>query len=229
MSVKENEPHFFFLPLEIKTEFNSCRKHGSKLKEKAHTVKKDRQQKEIMESRLQFLETTVKRLEEELSVEKRQKKELVENTARLNKMCDEMKEDIRLVKKMLKERKEAVEILSDSSENALSETTCEERSLCYSRQGESIVVDRIPNSLEREKSFERPEEFSFPETATPAGLNEFEFEGKFAVDVFHGVLFASSKPTEVSLWTITKSQGSALMEDVKICILILISKYNSSS
>jgi len=148
-------------------------------------VKKDRQQKEIMESRLQFLETTVKRLEDELSIEKRQKKELVENTARLNKMCDEMKEDIRLVKKMLKERKEAVEILSDSSENenALSETTCEERSLCYSRQGESIVVDRIPNSLEREKSFERPEEFSFPDTATPAGLNDFEFKGKFAVDV----------------------------------------------
>lgn len=191
---------------------------------------KDRQQKEIMESRLQFLETTVKRLEEELSIEKRQKKELVENTARLNKMCDEMKEDIRLVKKMLKERKEAVEILSDSSENELSETTCEERSLCYSRQGESIAVDRIPNSLEREKSFERPEKFSFPDTPTPARRNEFEFEGKFAVDVFHRVLFASSKPTEVSLWAITnKSQGSALMEDVKICTCYLISKYNSSS
>ena len=61
-------------------------------KDEAHAVTKDRQQKEIVEPRVQLLETTVKRLEEEL----------VEKTARLNKMCHEMKEDIRIFKKYLK-------------------------------------------------------------------------------------------------------------------------------
>jgi len=170
---------------EMKTEFHCCRKHSSRLKERAHAVTKDQQEKEITESRFQMLETTIKRLEEELSIEKSHKKELVENTARLNKMCDEMKEDIRIVKKILEERKEPVEILSDSSD--------------YSLQEEFTVVDRIPNALEREKSLERPENFSFPDTATsPEGLNEFKLEGKFAVDVYLGALFAITKPTEVS-------------------------------
>lgn len=155
-----------------------CRKHSFKLKDKAHTVTKDRQQKETMESRVQFLETTVKRLEKELSIEKSQKEDLLEETARLNKMCDEMKEDIRIVKKILEERTRPVEILSDSSDNALSESTCEDRTPCYSRQGEFIVVDRIPNVLDREKCLEGPENFSFPDTATsPERLNEFKFEG----------------------------------------------------
>ena len=153
-----------------------------------------------MESRVQLLETTVKRLEEELSLERSQIKDLVEKTARLNKMCDEMKEDIRIVKKMLERRREPVEILSDSSDtDAVNESTCEEKTPCCSRQEEFIVVDRIPNVLECEKSLEGPENFSFPDTATsPEGLNEFKFEGEFAV-VFLGALFATTKPIEVSL------------------------------
>ena len=192
----------FFLPLgkeEMRTEFNSCRKHSCKLKDKVHAVTKDQQQKQIMDSRFQLLETRIKRLEEELSIEKSQKKELVENTERLNKMYDEMKEDIRIVKKMIEERKEPVEILSDSrSDKVLNESACEETTHCYSRLEEFIVADRIPNALEREESLERPENFSFPDTATsPEGLNEFKFEGKFAVDVVRGALFATSKPTEL--------------------------------
>ena len=119
----------------------------------------------------------------------------------MNKLCDEMKEDIRIVKKMLKKRREPVEILSDSSDTgALNESTCEEKTPCCSRQEEFIVVDKIPNALEREKRLEGPENFSFPDTATsPEGLNEFKFEGEFAVDVFVGALFATTKPIEVSL------------------------------
>jgi len=168
---------------EMKTEFNCRRKNSTRLKERAHAVTKDQQQKEITESRFQMLETTIKRLEEELSIEKSQKKELVENTARLNKMCDEMKEDIRIVKKILEERKEPIKTLSESSDNVLNESACEERTRCYSLQEEFIVLDRIPNALEREKSLERPENFRFPDTATsPEGLIEFKLEGKFAVD-----------------------------------------------
>jgi len=106
----------------MKTKSNCCRKHSCKLKEKAHAVTKDQQQKEVMESRFQMLETTFKWLEEELSIEKCQKKELVGNTARLNKMYDEMNEVIRIVKKILEERKEPVETLSDSSDNVLNES-----------------------------------------------------------------------------------------------------------
>ena len=148
-----------------------------------------------------MLETTVKRLEEERSLERSQIKDLGEKTARLNKLCDEMKEDIRIVKKMLKKRREPVEILSDSSDTgALNESTCEEKTPWCSRQEEFIVVDKMPNALEREKSLEGPENFSFPDTATsPEGLNEFKFEGEFAVDVFVGALFATTKPIEVSL------------------------------
>ena len=159
----------------MRTEINCCGKHSCMSKDKAHAVTKDRQQKEIVEPRVQLLETTVKRLEEEL----------VEKTARLNKMCHEMKEDIRIFKKIFKERGEPVEILSDNSDNdALNERTCEEKTTCYSRQEEFIVVDRIPNAPEREKSLaEGPENFSFPITGTsPEGLNEFKFEGEFAVD-----------------------------------------------
>lgn len=177
-----------FLPLgkeKMKTEVTCCGNHSCKLKDKAHTVTKDRKQKEIMDSRVQLLETTVKRLEEELSIEKSQRKELVEKTARLNKMCDEMKEDIRIVKKILEERRGSVEILSDSSDDALNESTPEEKTPCYSQQEEFTEVDRIPNALEREKSLEGPENFTFPDTATsPEGLNEFKFEGELAVDVF---------------------------------------------
>jgi len=163
---------------EMKTEFNCRRKNSTRLKERAHAVTKDQQQKEITESRFQMLETTIKRLEEELSIEKSQKKELVENTARLNKMCDEMKEDIRIVKKILEERKEPIKTLSESSDNVLNESACEERTRCYSLQEEFIVLDRIPNALEREKSLERPENFRFPDTATsPEGLIEFKLEG----------------------------------------------------
>ena len=191
-----------FLPLgkeEKKTEVNCCGKHSCKLKDKAHAVTTDRQQKENMESRVQLLETTVKRLEEELSVEKNQKKELVEKTAHLNKMCDEMKEDIRIVKKILEERRGPVEILSDSSDNALNESTCEERTPCHSQQEEFIEGDRIANALEREKSLHRSANFSSPDTATsPEGLNEFKFEGEFRVDVFLEALFAATEPIEVS-------------------------------
>ena len=184
----------------MKTEGNCCGNHSCKLKDKAHAVTKDRQQKEIMDSRVQLLETTVKRLEEELSIEKSQRKELVEKTARLNKMCDEMKEDIRIVKKIVVERRGPVEILSDSSDNALNESTCEDKTPCYPQQEELIVGDRIPKAIEREKSsLEGSETFSFPDTATsPERLNELKFGGEFAVDVFLEALFAATKPIEVS-------------------------------
>ena len=71
-------------------------------------LRKTGKYKEIMESRVQLLETTVQRLEEEL----------VEKTARLNKMYHEMKEDIFIFKNILKEHREPAEILSDSSDNA---------------------------------------------------------------------------------------------------------------
>ena len=145
------------------------------------------------------METTIKRLEEELSVEKNQKKELVENTARLNKVCDEMKEDILIVKKILEERREPVEILSGSSDNVLNKSTCEERTLYYSPREEFVVVDSIPYILEREENLEKKENLRCPDTATPEGLNESKFEGELAVDVFLGALFGTSKPTEVSL------------------------------
>ena len=183
----------------MKTEFSCCRKHSCKLKEKTLAVKKEQHRKEITESRLQLLETIIKRLEEELSIEKSQKKELAENTARLNKMCDEMKEDTLIVKKILEERREPVEILSDSSDNVLNKSSCEERMRCYSPQEEFIVVDSIPNILEREKNSEKKDNLRCPDTATPEGLNEFKFEGELAVNVFLGALFGTSKPTEVSL------------------------------
>ena len=123
-----------------------------------------------------MLETTIKRLEEELSIEKSQKKELVENTLRLNKVCDEMKKDIFIVKKILEERTEPVEILSGSSDNVLNKSTCEERMRCYSLQEEFIVVDSIPSIFEREKNVEKKDNSRCPDTATPEGLNEFKFE-----------------------------------------------------
>ena len=184
----------------MKTEVTCCGKHSCKLKDKPRAVSKDRQQKGIMDSMVQLLETTVKRLEEELSIEKSERKELVEETARLNKMCDEMKEDIRIVKKIVEERRGPVEILSDSSDNALNESTCEDKTPCYPQQEELIVGDRIPKAIEREKSsLEGSETFSFPDTATsPEGLNELKFGGEFAVDVFLEALFAATKPIEVS-------------------------------
>lgn len=189
----------------MKTEFNCSRMHSSKLRERARAVTKE-QQKEIMESRLQLLETTIKQLKKELSTEKSQKEVLVEDITRLKKECNGMKEDIRIFKKILEERKEPIDMGSDKNKTTC--TSCEEGMRFNPRQEELVVVDRIPNALEHEKSLERREDFSFSDRATsPEGLKEFNFDGEFTVHVFLGALFATNRPTEVSLWALKKSQG----------------------
>ena len=103
-----------------------------------------------------------------------------------------MDEDLNILKesfeKISEEHKKLVEKLSDYNNNVFNESICSEQETCLrSPREEIVVVNRIPNALERDdnlSSLERGENTCFHDRATsPGELTQFKFEGKLIVQV----------------------------------------------
>ena len=171
---------------EIKTELNRARTHSARLREEVHLMRtslekeqqkhkktrkeleelqslhetlmaKGEEDKQNMQRRVQELETTINRLEEELSTERSDQLLFTKETARLRKMCDQMDEEICSFKesyeKLSEENKELETKLSNYKQNALNETVYRDAVSFISRQGEHEVVEKIPNVLSSRISF----------------------------------------------------------------------------
>jgi len=169
----------------IKTELNRARTHSARLREEVHLIRtsceKEQQKhknthkeleelknlheslmvngeedKKNMQLKVQELETMIKRLEEEVSIERSDKVAFTEETARLRKMCDQMDEELRSFKesyeKVSEENKELVTKLSDYTNNVLNETVHRDALDIISRHGEHVedeeleITARIQNS-----------------------------------------------------------------------------------
>jgi len=162
---------------EIKTKLNRARTHSARLREEVHLIRtsfekeqqkhkktrkeleelkslhetlmaKGEEDKKNMQQKVQELETTIKRLEEELSIERSDKVAFTEETARLRKMCDQMDEELRSSKesyeKVSEENKELVTKLSNYTNNLLNETVHCDALDIISRHGEHGEVEKIP-------------------------------------------------------------------------------------
>ena len=165
---------------EIKTELNRARTNSARLREEVHLVRtslekeqqkhkktrkeldelksihetlmaKGEEDKQNMQTRVQELETTINRLEEELSTERSSTLVFTEETARLRKVCDQMDEELRDFKesyeKVSEENKELVAKLAHYKNNVLNETVYRDALSFISRHGEHEVVENIPNVL----------------------------------------------------------------------------------
>lgn len=165
---------------EIKTELNRARTNSARLREEVHLIRtslekeqqkhkktckeldelksihetlmaKGEEDKQNMQTRVQELETTINRLEEELSTERSSTLVFTEETARLRKVCDQMDEELRDFKesyeKVSEENKELVAKLAHYKNNVLNETVYRDALSFISRHGEHEVVENIPNVL----------------------------------------------------------------------------------
>lgn len=165
---------------EIKTELNRARTNSARLREEVHLTRtslekeqqkhkktckeldelksihetlmaKGEEDKQNMQTRVQELETTINRLEEELSTERSSTLVFTEETARLRKVCDQMDEELRDFKesyeKVSEENKELVAKLAHYKNNVLNETVYRDALSFISRHGEHEVVENIPNVL----------------------------------------------------------------------------------
>lgn len=165
---------------EIKTELNRARTNSARLREEVHLIRtslekeqqkhkktrkeldelksihetlmaKGEEDKQSMQTRVQELETTINRLEEELSTERSSTLVFTEETARLRKVCDQMDEELRDFKesyeKVSEENKELVAKLAHYKNNVLNETVYRDALSFISRHGEHEVVENIPNVL----------------------------------------------------------------------------------
>ncbi|KAL9967552.1 hypothetical protein ACROYT_G025801 [Oculina patagonica] len=87
---------------------------------------KDENDKDVMETRVQQLKTTVKGLEEKLSTEKSEKESYVKEVANLRKLYDQMDHDLRILKekfeKITEGDRESDQTRPDYNENVLNET-----------------------------------------------------------------------------------------------------------
>ncbi|KAL9967546.1 hypothetical protein ACROYT_G025795 [Oculina patagonica] len=143
---------------ELKTEISNARRNSAKLQEEVSSVclekeqqthkktlekfeevkkslyellmAKDEDDKEVMETRVQQLNTTIKELEEKLLTEKSEKEFYVKEATRLQNLCYEMDNDLGILKerfeKISKDDKDSNETLPDYNNNVLNETTCRE-------------------------------------------------------------------------------------------------------
>ena len=135
---------------EIKTELNRAQANSARLREEVHLTRtslekeeqkhkktrkelkelkglhetlmaKGEEDKRNMQIRVQELETTINRLEEELSTERSDTLVFTEETARLRKMCDQLDEELRSSKqsyeKVSEENKELETKLSNYKQN----------------------------------------------------------------------------------------------------------------
>ena len=176
---------------EIKTELNRARTNSARLREEVHLIRtslekeeqkhkktrkeleelnslhetlmaKDEEDKRNMQIRVEELETTINRLEEELSTERSDTLVFTEETARLRKMCDQLDEELRSSKqsyeKVSEENKELETKLSNYKQNMLNETVYRDALSFISRHGEHEVVERIPNVLSTRIPFIKDEE-----------------------------------------------------------------------
>ena len=165
---------------EIKTELNRARTHSARLREEVHLTRtnleneqqkhkktrkeleelksfhetlmaKGEEEKQNMQIRVQELETTIHRLEEELSTERSDTLVFKEETARLRKICDQMDEELRSFKesyeKVFEENKELETRLSNYKQNMLNETVYRDALSLISQHAEHEVVEKIPNVL----------------------------------------------------------------------------------
>ena len=171
---------------EIKTKLNRARTHSARLREEVHLIRtsfekeqqkhkktrkeleelkslhetlmaKGKEDKKSMQLKVQELETTIKQLEEELSIERRDKVAFTEETVRLRKICDQMDEELRSSKesyeKVSEENKKLVSKLSNYTNNVLNETVHCDALDIISRHGEHGEDEKIPNVLSSRMSF----------------------------------------------------------------------------
>ena len=176
---------------EIKTELNRARTHSARLREEVHLTRtslekeqqkhkkthkeleelkslhetlmaKGEEDKKNMQLRVQELETTINRLEEELSTERSDTLVFKEETARLSKMCDQIDEELRSFKesyeKVTEQNKELETQLSNYKQNMLNEKVYLDALSLISRHGEHEVVGKIPNVLSTRIPFIEDEE-----------------------------------------------------------------------
>ena len=165
---------------EIKTELMRARTHSARLREEVHLIRtsleteqqkhkktskelkelkslhetlmaKGEEDKQNMQLMVHDLETTINRLDEELSIERSDKLVFTEETARLRKICDQMDEELLSFKvsyeKVSEENKELVTKLSHYKNNVLNETVYRDAVSFIPRQREHDVVEKIPNVL----------------------------------------------------------------------------------
>ena len=138
-----------------------------------------------MQRRVQELETTINRLEEELSNKRSDKLIFTEETARLRKTCDQMNEKLCSFKesyeKVSEENKELRTKLSNYKQNVLNETVYRDALSFISREGEHGVIEKIPNALSSRISFIEDEDLEInPEykRVPPRQLNCWMKQGK---------------------------------------------------
>ena len=176
---------------EIKTELNRARTNSARLREEVHLIRtslekeehkhkktrkeldelkslhetlmaKGEEDKRNMQIKVEELETTISRLEEELSTERSDTLVFTEETARLRKMCDQLDEELRSSKqsyeKVSEENKELETKLSNYKQNMLNKTVYCEALSFISRHGEHEVVEKIPNVLSTRIPFIEDEE-----------------------------------------------------------------------
>ena len=176
---------------EIKTELNRARTHSARLREEVHLTRtslekeqqkhkkthkeleelkslhetlmaKGKEDKKNMQLRVQELETTINRLEDELSTERSDTLVFKEETARLSKMCDQIDEELRSFKesydKVTEQNKELETQSSNYKQNMLNETVYRDALSLISRHGEHEMVGKIPNVLSTRIPFIEDEE-----------------------------------------------------------------------
>ena len=111
--------------------------------------------KKLMESRLQQLNTTIEELEKQVLAERSEKEVYIEETGRLRGLCDQLDEERSRTEKELcklketldektQENKEMFRKLSDYNNNILHETFLHDDLHSISRQREIVLSDQSP-------------------------------------------------------------------------------------
>ena len=169
---------------EIKTELNRARTRSARLREEVEITRteleKERQNhkktlkeceelksmnkmlmtkgeddKKLMESRLQQLNTTIEELEKQVLAERSEKEVYIEETGRLRGLCDQLDEERSRTEKELcklketldektQENKEMFRKLSDYNNNIFNETFLHDDLHSISRQREIVLSDQSP-------------------------------------------------------------------------------------
>ena len=118
-------------------------------------MRKGEDDKKLMESRIQVLQTTIEQLEKQTLAERSEKEVYIEETERLRDLCDKLdearsrtEEELCKLKETLhetsKEKEEMVQKLSDYSNNILNETPLHDDPHSISRQREIVLSDQSP-------------------------------------------------------------------------------------
>lgn len=200
---------FLRLGQDIQSKLNSARRNSASLREKTRIMtaglekdqQKNNQTKEKLaevvnrlhglltsmdkddkpdtEARIQELETTIKRLDEELSTEKNEKEALREEMARLRNLSDKIDENVCNLKESLEkiseEGKGSDATLPDCNNNNVLNVTacCEEGTLRQGVNGPELAT------------CERKENATFHDrlTKSPVESTKIMFRGRFAVHI----------------------------------------------